>query len=108
MTTIYIDSDYKCHTVNDGTMTAIETSVFDGKCSEYIEGYRFVPAGAQWTRSDGVVFNGEMVAAWKSYSDLYSIQRTYEQEMLRKYAKDLAELDAAFLEVQYQNLVEGL
>lgn len=43
MNTIYLDSDYKCHLTDDGTMTAIETDAFDGKCDTYIEGYRFVP-----------------------------------------------------------------
>lgn len=41
---IYIDNYYKCHVADDGTMTAVETAAFDGKCDAYIEGYRFVPA----------------------------------------------------------------
>lgn len=79
MKTIYIDEDFRCHTVNDGTMTAVETSRFDGKCAEYIEGYRFVPAGESWTRSDGRVFHGEMIAPWKPYSELDDAQRAYER-----------------------------
>ena len=70
MKTIHIDSDFKCHVSNDGTMTAIETDVFDGKCDTFIEGYRFVPNGETWTRSDGVVFLGEMIAPWKDYDEL--------------------------------------
>ena len=42
---IYIDSDFKCHITDDGTMTQVETDFFDGKCDTYIEGYRFLPAG---------------------------------------------------------------
>ena len=34
MKTIYIDSDFKCHLVDDGTMTAVETDFFDG--TEYM------------------------------------------------------------------------
>ena len=36
MKTIYLDADYKCHTVNDGTMTEIQTDYFDGKCDAFI------------------------------------------------------------------------
>lgn len=36
---IYIDKNNKCHTSNDGTMTAFETDRFNGKCQTYIEGY---------------------------------------------------------------------
>ena len=80
---IYIDSDYKCHVTNpDGVYTAVETDVFDGKCDAYIEGYRFVPAGETWTRSDGEVFTGEMAAAWKDWRELDAAQRDYEREQL--------------------------
>ena len=47
---IYIDSAYRCHTVNDGTMTAVETEFFDGKCQTFIEGYCFIPSGQTWIR----------------------------------------------------------
>lgn len=78
MKTIYIDSDFKCHVSNDGTMTAIETDFFDGKCDAYIEGYRFVPYGESWARSDGVVFHGEMIAPWQDYNILLAYQNQYE------------------------------
>ena len=39
MRTIFVDSNFKCHVANDGTMTAVETDYFDGKCDAYIEGY---------------------------------------------------------------------
>ena len=68
--TIYLDDDFKCHTSGDDTMTAVETDAFDGKCPEYIEGYRYVPAGQSWTRSDGAVFEGEMIAPWKDWKEL--------------------------------------
>ena len=78
MKTIYLDSDYKCHVIDDGTMTAIETDFFDDKCDSFIEGYRIVPAGESWTRHDGVVFNGEMISPWKDYSTLVAYQQQYE------------------------------
>lgn len=81
MKTIYIDSDFKCHITNDGTMTAVETDLFDGKCDSFIEGYRFVPAGENWTRSDGAVFHGEMISPWKDCVSLVQTQKEYEKEM---------------------------
>ena len=78
MRTIYIDSDYKCHLTNDGTMAAVETDAFDGKCDAYIEGYRFVPSGETWVRSDGEEFRGEMIAPWKDYALLEAYQHQYE------------------------------
>lgn len=109
MKIIYIDSDFKCHVTNKtGDYISIETEFFDGKCDVYIEGYRFVPEGESWTRSDGEVFHGEMVAPWKDYHDLDAAQREYEYGLLKQYEAELAELDAAMLEMQYQNLMEGL
>ena len=78
--TVFIDADFKCHVENNGTMTEVHTDFFDGKCQEFIEGYRFVPAGHTWTREDGTVFRGEMVAPWKPYSELDAAQRRYERE----------------------------
>lgn len=78
MRAIYIDSDFKCHISDDGTMTAVETDFFDGKCDELVEGYRFVPEGKSWTRDDGEVFRGEMIAPWKDYNGLYTAQLEHE------------------------------
>lgn len=80
---IYIDSDYCCHATNvDGTLRPIETAIFDGKCDTYIEGYRFVPSGESWTRSDGVVFAGEMVAPCKDLDLLVAYQEQYEKDLV--------------------------
>ena len=80
--TIYIDSDFKCHTSNNGTMREVQTNFFDGKCQDFIEGYRFVPAGESWTREDGAVFAGKMIAPWKPYAELNRAQRQYERAQL--------------------------
>lgn len=93
---IYIDNDYKCHADNlEGTYTAVETDAFDGKCQTYIEGYRFIPAGETWTREDGTVFGGEMVAPWKDWNDLDAAQREYELQQLAAYEAALSEIEAA-------------
>ena len=78
MRTIYIDSDFRCHVVNDGTMQEVETDFFNGKCDAFIEGYRFVPNGEIWMRSDGVVFVGEMITPCVDYTLLAAQQKQYE------------------------------
>ena len=101
MKTIYIDSDYECHVTNDGTMREVETNAFDGKCDAFIEGYRFVPSGESWTRSDGEVFQGEMICPWKDYSEPDNAQREYERQLLAEYQENsipISELEAAYQE----------
>ena len=86
---IYIDSEYKCHVSNDGTMREFDVPFFDGKCQTFIEGYRYIPDGETWERADGEVFRGEMIAPWKNYAELYIAQLEYE----------LADADAALNEL---------
>lgn len=83
MTTIYIDSDCKCYTTPADDRRAVETEFFDGKCRQFIEGYRFVPDGESWTRSDGEVFTGEMVSPWRDYELLAEFQALYEEEQAK-------------------------
>ena len=90
--TIYIDNDFKCHLTNDGTMRVFDVPYFDGKCAEFVEGYRYAPAGESWTRSDGEVFRGEMIAPWKDYDQLYKAQLEYEVE---QYKIALDEIETA-------------
>lgn len=92
MKIIYLDSDFKCHVADDGTMTAVETEAFDGKCDTYIEGYRLVPSGSTWTRSDGVEFAGEMISPWKDWNTLDDAQRTYEREQYNNLINQLSEV----------------
>ena len=87
---IYIDSDYKCHTSDDGTMIAFEVDFFNDKCDAFIEGYRYIPSGESWTRADGVVFVGEMISPWKPYSELDAAQRQYELEQIADMKAALA------------------
>jgi hypothetical protein len=93
---VYIDSEYRCHTTNtDGNFREVEHSFFDGKCTTFIEGYRFVPSGESWARSDGVVFHGEMISPWKDYNELEAIQIAYERQLLADYESALAEIEKA-------------
>jgi len=92
---IYIDRDYKCYIEDDGTRRAVETDFFNGKCPEYIEGFRFIPDGESWTREDGEIFHGEMIAPWKDYAQLAQCQAIYER-MRAEQADMQAALDAIY------------
>lgn len=81
MPTIYLDTDYKCHISNDGTMRAFEVSCFDGKCNAFIEGHRYIPEGEKWTRKDGEVFEGESVSPWRNLAVLEEFQAQYDRMM---------------------------
>lgn len=108
MKTIYIDSDFKCHSTDDGTMTAVETDYFDGKCDSFIEGYRFIPSGESWERSDGVVFQGEMVAPWKDYSILSTIQSLFEEMSANAIQEDrIAALEEENAALKEENAMQA-
>lgn len=89
MRTIYIDSEYKCHVSNDGTMRAIETDFFDGGCDEFIEGYIYLPNKERMIGKDGKVYDGPMICPWKPYAELDAAQRKYEKQLLAEYAESL-------------------
>jgi hypothetical protein len=76
---IYIDSEFKCHLTNDGTMREIETDFFDNRCDAFIEGYRYVPADEVWVREDGEKFTGTMISPWRDYSILAEFQAQYDK-----------------------------
>ena len=94
---VYIDSEFLCHISNTGGLTPVEATAFDGKCSRYIEGYRFIPAGQTWTRPDGVIFHGEMIAPAEDSRLLEAAQAAYE-EAQAKNADALAALEVLGVE----------
>lgn len=97
---IVLDSDFRCHLTDDGSMRPVETDYFDGKCAEFVEGYRFVPAGESWTRKDGAVFHGEMVAPAENYALLQRFQAQHEADE----AAHLADLGALIEEIYSEDL----
>lgn len=92
MKTIYLDNEFRCHSTNDGTMTPVDTELFDNKCDDLINGYRYVPAGESWTREDGEVFDGEMIAPFVDFDTLDEAQRNYEWDQLADMKQALAVL----------------
>lgn len=99
---IYLDSDFKCHIENDGTMRPYETEEFEGKCPAYIEGFRIVPAGEFWTRKDGEIFSGKMVFSWRDYDLLEEFQAQYEEQLAKTEAiiAENAEYEIALSEIE--------
>lgn len=93
MKVIYIDDDFKCYVNSyDGKLREVHTDFFDGKCDEFVEGYRFVPSGEIWTREDSTVFVGEMIAPWKDFNELDEAQREFELVKLAEYEAIINEL----------------
>ncbi len=92
--TIYIDGDYKCYVSEADGRRAIETNYFDGKCTEWIESYRYVPAGETWTRRDGEVFT-DMTAPWKDMREAYAAQAAYVTAQNAQYEAALTAIENA-------------
>ena len=93
--TIYIDSDYKCYVSAAEGRRAVETDFFDGKCDEWIESYRFVPAGETWVKENGEMFRGEMVSPWKDLGDAYAGQAAYVTTQNKQYEAALNAIENA-------------
>ena len=92
--TIYIDNDYKCYVSAADGRRAVETDEFNGKCVEWIESFRLVPAGETWTRGDGEVFTN-MVSPWKDLGKAYAAQTAYVAAQNAQYEAALTEIEAA-------------
>lgn len=92
--TIYIDNDYKCYVSAADGRRAVETDEFNGKCAEWIESFRLVPAGETWTRGDGEVFTN-MVSPWKDLGNAYMEQMAYITSQNTQYESALTEIEAA-------------
>lgn len=68
---IYVDSENHCHPYDDGTMTAVETEFFDGKCDALVEGYTIE-----------VDDTGIAIYPHKPYSILRAYQSQYEADLV--------------------------
>lgn len=83
---IYIDSECKCHTSNpNGDFREFDVEEFNGKCHEFIEGFRYCPEGESYVREDGEVFCGECIVPFKNLNELDAAQQEYEQQLIAEY-----------------------
>lgn len=88
--TIYVDSLSHCHRIDDGTMTAVETDFFIGKCDAWVEGYCY-------DTSKGYV----QIYPWKDIAELDNAQREYERQLLKELQENsipVADLENAYRE----------
>ena len=92
---IYIDGDFKCHVSAAEGRRAVETDFFDGKCPEWIESFRYVPAGETWVKLNGEMFRGEMVSPWKDLGEAYAAQTVYLERQNAQYEAALSEIEVA-------------
>ena len=99
---LYLDGEYRCHTLPADGLREAETGFFDGKCASYTEGFRFVPPGESWTRADGTVFQGEMIAPAEDLRMLEKLQAQHEADE----QAHLAELGALIEEIYHEDLEE--
>lgn len=101
---IYLDRDFRCHAAPGDGLREAETDFFDGKCPEFIEGYRCIPTGESWTREGGEVFTGEMVTPVRDYDALAEIQgavvrnRQAADEVLAELIEDVYQSDLEMME----------
>lgn len=79
---IYIDINdgFKCYGSPADGLHEVEESLFDGKCPEFIEGYRCKPVGYTWTDGHGNVYdeNCKVLAPWKNNTELEKAQLEYD------------------------------
>lgn len=92
--TIYIDNDYKCYISAAEGRRTVETDAFNGKCAEWIESFRLVPADETWVREDGEVFTN-MVSPWKDLSEAYAAQTAYVAAQNTQYEAALTAIETA-------------
>jgi hypothetical protein len=79
---VYIDNSFKCHILNDGTMREYDVPFFDGKCSTFIEGHRYVPTGEKRIGDDGTEYQGEQITPWADIILLQAAQTGYEESLI--------------------------
>ena len=94
---IYVDptNGYKVSSVPALGRIAAEDAFFDNKCPNLIERYRYVPAGATWTREDGVAFAGPMIAPWRDIRQYDGEQQRYLLGKLAAAQAESADMQAA-------------
>jgi len=93
--TIYIDSLCHCHRIDDGTMTAVETGFFIGKCDAWVEGYCY-DASKGYTQ----------IYPWKDYALLETAQSLYEETLVDKERITALEEETVALKEENETLKE--
>lgn len=103
---VYLDTEYKVHAEAGTDYMATADAFFDNKCPNLIESYRYVPAGATWTREDGVAFAGPMIAPWRDIRRYDGEQQRYLLEQLTAARAESADMQAALAVLGVTNETE--
>lgn len=92
---VYLDENFQCHALPGDGLQAVEIAAFEGKCREYIEGYRYIPKGETWTREDGERFKGEMLCPWREERVLAAFQAIRDEaaEALAELIEEIYQMD---------------
>ena len=97
---VYLDTEYKVHAEAGTDYTTIADALFDNKCPNLIESYRYVPAGATWTREDSVAFAGPMIAPWRDIRQYDGEQQQYLLDKLAALQSENAEYESALTDIE--------
>ena len=103
---VYLDTEYKVHAKAGTDYMTIADTFFDNKCSNLIESYRYVPAGATWTREDGFAFAGPMIAPWRDIRQYDGEQQQYLLDKLTAARAESADMQAALAVLGVTNKTE--
>jgi len=99
---IYLDENFMAYPDQNEATTRMPwedtDGFFIGKCDAFIEGYRVVPEGETWTRADGTVFSGLMIAPVRNPAVLQVAQAMADETTI-------AALDAEVVDLTYQNVM---
>lgn len=91
--TVYINpNNFQCFCNYQEGFIELDTELFEGKCAEYIEGYRLIPFGYNWRRKDGKIFKGQVMMPWRDIRELNEIQSVYERNKIDEYSMALETL----------------
>lgn len=95
MKTVYLDSDFKCHLANDGTMIEYKTDFFDDMNDNIIQYYRIIPEGKTWVRKDGQTFSGLIIATWGTSERIAQLNQQNMQTELSQLKEQIADMESA-------------
>lgn len=99
---IYIDENYICHAENAEGRVEVEQGFFDGKSTKFIEGYRYIPEGASYTREDGVELRGEMIYPIVDYDLLERL------DLLEKISQSVVANSEYIVQMELEKAMEGI
>lgn len=100
MKKIYLDNNFMCHIINDGTMKQIQTNIFDNCCDDIIKLCRYIPENENYILPNSEILWGPFIQFTAPSSITNIIQQQYEIDE----ANHLEELGALIDEIYNEDL----